>query len=89
MEIVLDYDINADVVYNFIEVKLKEGVSLSFENIEIIDLNYFSELFTKLYSNHTSEFLNKHLKLTNISGYKLTTINRILQNSKQFTHESN
>lgn len=79
-------DSDGDLIYNKIVSALSNNndVELSFENVTTILSIFTTSAIGQLYKKFTSDFLNKHLKITHMSPDDLISLKRVNERAKQF-----
>lgn len=86
---VLDSD--GDKVCKLIKIALKENdiVVLDFGGVNTILSIFTNAAIGALYEDYTSEFLNEHLKIENMSLEDKKSLKRVNERAKQFYSEKN
>jgi hypothetical protein len=59
-------------------------VALDFNNIELITSSFLNAAIGQLYSQYDSPFLNKHIKLENITREDIDLIGKVVERAKEY-----
>ncbi len=71
-------------LYELLEEWLRAGheVELNFAGVKIFAAPFFNAAIGQLYNEHSAEFLNCSLKITNLSSVGVVVLSRVSDNSK-------
>jgi len=78
---------DGNIVYNKIEEFLKEAslVYLDFEGIKYLTTAFLNAALGQLYSqNYTSDFLNQHLKIRNVTKANASMFHVVVKRAKEY-----
>jgi len=78
---------DGNIVYNRIETFLKQekAVFLDFEGIKYLTTAFLNAALGQLYSNeYSSEFLNKHLKIRNVTKANASMFHMVVKRAKEY-----
>lgn len=75
-----------DVIYYEITTAFekKETITLDFGNVESMITPFLNNAIGQLYGKYTSEFIKDHLRFENFPASKISKLNLVISNAKNF-----
>lgn len=75
-----------NIIYEIITNALESNpqITLNFDKVHICTSCFFNAAISPLYATHNPEYLNKHIKISNINKYCTTTMNAVTANAKRY-----
>lgn len=76
-------------IFNIIDKALTQDyiVNLNFNNINLLTTAFLNTAIGQLYSKHTSKYLQKHLKLSNILNEDKLLLKKVTDRAKEYFHD--
>jgi hypothetical protein len=77
---------DGDMLYQQIDMLLKQGrkIEIDFSNISLMTTAFLNAAIGQLYKDHTSEFLNAHIKLTHVSSDDAVLFKKVIERAKEY-----
>lgn len=74
------------IIYEIITDALESNpqITLNFDKVHICTSCFFNTAIGPLYATNSPEYLNKHIKISNINKYCTTTMNAVTTNAKRY-----
>lgn len=73
--------INEKIEYYLGKVEI---LTLDFGGIQLMTTAFLNASIGQLYRNHTSEFLNKHLKIINMDPSDFSLLRKVIETAKEY-----